>query len=80
MVSLYMMRDTSSLTEASDQRGKEATKSPTRPVAIAIVDDQGEFVSFAPMDQCAPQPRVIARKKAYTAARTRTIRRRMLTA
>jgi glc operon protein GlcG len=43
-----------------------------RPVAIAIVDDQGELVSYARMDQCAPQPRVIARKKAYTAARTRT--------
>ena len=43
-----------------------------RPVAIAIVDDQGELVSFAHMDHCAPQPRVIARKKAYTAARTRT--------
>jgi len=41
-------------------------------VAIAIVDDQGELVSFARMDRCAPQPRVIARKKAYTAARTRT--------
>jgi len=57
---------------AMDRMLQEATKSPNRPVAIAIVDDQGELVSFARMDQCAPQPRVIARKKAYTAARIRT--------
>jgi uncharacterized protein GlcG (DUF336 family) len=57
---------------AMDRMLREATKSPTRPVAVAIVDDQGELVSFARMDRCAPQPRVIARKKAYTAARTRT--------
>jgi glc operon protein GlcG len=43
-----------------------------RPVAIAIVDDQGELVSFARQDRCAPQPPIVARKKAYTAARTRT--------
>src|SRR5215510_8519345 len=43
-----------------------------RPVAIAIVDDQGELVSFARQDHCAPQPPIVARKKAYTAARTRT--------
>ncbi len=43
-----------------------------RPVAIAIVDDQGELVSFARQDRCAPQPPIIARKKAYTAARTRS--------
>jgi glc operon protein GlcG len=43
-----------------------------RPVAIAIVDDQGELVSFARQDRCAPQPLIVARKKAYTAARTRT--------
>jgi glc operon protein GlcG len=41
-------------------------------VAIAIVDDQGELVSFARQDRCAPQPPIVARKKAYTAARTRT--------
>jgi glc operon protein GlcG len=43
-----------------------------RAVAIAIVDDQGELVSFARQDRCAPQPPIVARKKAYTAARTRT--------
>jgi uncharacterized protein GlcG (DUF336 family) len=50
---------------------QEASKAPNRPLAIAIVDDQGELISFARMDKCAPQPPIIARKKAYTAARTR---------
>ena len=49
----------------------EANKNNWR-VAIAIVDDQGELVSFARMDKCAAQPPMIARKKAYTAARTRS--------
>ena len=51
---------------------KKAGKAPNRPIAIAIVDDQGELVSYARMDKCAPQPPIIARKKAYTAARTRS--------
>lgn len=51
---------------------EEALKTPHRPVAIAICDDQGELVAFARMDHCAPLPLTIARKKAYTAARTRT--------
>ena len=51
----------------------QAGKAPNRPIAIAIIfDDQGELVSFARMDKCAPQPPMIARKKAYTAARTRS--------
>jgi uncharacterized protein GlcG (DUF336 family) len=50
----------------------EAGKAPNRPVAIAICDDQGELVAFARMDKCAPLPLTIARKKAYTAARTRS--------
>jgi uncharacterized protein GlcG (DUF336 family) len=57
---------------AMDLMLQEAYKEPNRPVAIAIVDDQGELVSFARMDKCAPQPPMIARKKAYTAARTRS--------
>jgi len=57
--------------KAMDRMLQEAHKTPNRPVAIAIVDDQGELISFARMDQCAPQPPMIARKKAYTAARTR---------
>jgi glc operon protein GlcG len=55
-----------------DRMLQEATKTPNRPLAIAICDDQGELVTFARMDRCAPQPPVVARKKAYTAARTRT--------
>jgi glc operon protein GlcG len=51
---------------------EEAAKAPNRPVAIAICDDQGELVAFARMDKCAPLPLTIARKKAYTAARTRS--------
>jgi len=56
---------------AMDRMLQEALKTPERPVAIAICDDQGELVTFARMDKCAPQPLTIARKKAYTAARTR---------
>lgn len=51
---------------------EEAIKAPNRPVAIAICDDQGELVAFCRMDKCAPLPLDIARKKAYTAARTRS--------
>lgn len=58
--------------KAMDRMLQEARKNPQRPVAIAIVDDVGELVSFARMDKCAPQPPIIARKKAYTAARTRS--------
>jgi glc operon protein GlcG len=57
---------------AMEQMLQEALKAPNRPVAIAICDDQGELVSFARMDKCAPLPLTIARKKAYTAARTRS--------
>jgi glc operon protein GlcG len=57
---------------AMDRMLQEARKNPQRPVAIAIVDDMGELVSFARMDKCAPQPPIIARKKAYTSARTRS--------
>lgn len=58
--------------KAMDRMLQEARKNPQRPVAIAIVDDAGELVSFARMDKCAPQPPIIARKKAYTSARTRS--------
>ena len=50
--------------KAMDRMLQEARKNPQRPVAIAIVDDAGELVSFARMDKCAPQPPIIARKKA----------------
>jgi glc operon protein GlcG len=58
--------------KAMDLMLQEALKAPNRPVAIAICDDQGELVAFARMDKCAPLPLAVARKKAYTAARTRT--------
>jgi len=57
---------------AMDRMLQEALKAPNRPVAIAISDDQGELVAFARMDKCAPLPLSVARKKAYTAARTRS--------
>ena len=57
---------------AMERMLQEALKAPNRPVAIAICDDQGELVAFARMDKCAPLPLAIARKKAYTAARTRS--------
>jgi uncharacterized protein GlcG (DUF336 family) len=57
---------------AMDRMLQEALKAPNRPIAIAICDDQGELVAFARMDKCAPLPLTIARKKAYTAARTRS--------
>ena len=59
-------------TQAMQRMLLEVLKAPNRPVAIAICDDQGELVSFARMDKCAPLPLTIARKKAYTAARTRS--------
>ena len=57
---------------AMERMLQEALKAPNRPVAIAICDDQGELVAFARMDKCAPLPLTIARKKAYSAARTRS--------
>jgi uncharacterized protein GlcG (DUF336 family) len=58
--------------KAMERMLQEASKAPNRPVAIAICDDQGELVAFARMDKCAPLPLTIARKKAFTAARTRS--------
>lgn len=58
--------------KAMDRMLDEALKAPNRPIAIAICDDQGELVAFSRMDKCAPLPLTIARKKAYTAARTRS--------
>jgi len=42
--------------KAMDRTLQEAFKAPDRPVAIAICDDQGELVTFARMDKCAPLP------------------------
>src|SRR5262245_59114919 len=50
----------------------DAAAEPERPVAIAIVDDLGELICYARMDRTNPMPAILARKKAYTAARTRS--------
>ncbi|HEU0022313.1 MAG TPA: heme-binding protein [Dehalococcoidia bacterium] len=46
----------------------KATQEPARPVAIAIVDDAGNLLSYARMDQCRPNPQTFAIRKAYTSA------------
>jgi glc operon protein GlcG len=41
---------------------------PNRPVAIAIVDDAGNLLSYGRMDHCRPNPQTFAVRKAYTSA------------
>ncbi len=50
---------------------KKATQEPDRPVTIAIVDDRGNLLSYARMDNCATGPQTLAIRKAYTAAMRR---------
>jgi glc operon protein GlcG len=45
---------------------QEASKTPDRPVAAAVVDDQGELICYARMDGCVPFNHVMAVRKAYT--------------
>jgi uncharacterized protein GlcG (DUF336 family) len=40
-----------------------------RPVAMAVVDENGGLIAYACMDGTRPTPRQIAVRKAYTAAR-----------
>ena len=47
---------------------QKATQEPNRPVAMAIVDDAGNLVSYARMDKCRPNPQTFAIRKAYTSA------------
>ena len=47
---------------------QKATQEPDRPVAMAIVDDAGNLVSYAKMDECRPNPQTFAIRKAYTSA------------
>ena len=47
---------------------EKATQEPERPVAMAIVDDAGNLVSYARMDRCRPNPQTFAIRKAYTSA------------
>jgi cob(I)alamin adenosyltransferase len=46
----------------------KATQEPSRPVAIAIVDDSGNLLSYARMDNCRTNPQTFAIRKAYTSA------------
>lgn len=45
-----------------------AQQQPDRPLAIAIVDDAGQLLAYACMDNCRPLPRRMAVSKAYTSA------------
>ena len=49
---------------------EKATREPNRPVAMAIVDDAGNLLSYARMDNCRPNPQTFAIRKAYTSAMT----------
>ncbi|MEC9309399.1 MAG: heme-binding protein [Chloroflexota bacterium] len=49
----------------------KATQEPDRPVTISIVDDRGNLLSYARMDNCATGPQTLATRKAYTAAMRR---------
>ena len=42
----------------------------TTPVSVFVADDHGELVSAATMDGAAPDTRLNAQRKAYTAARS----------
>ena len=46
----------------------KAAQEPDRPVAMAIVDDEGNLLSYARMDNCRPNPQTFAIRKAYTSA------------
>ena len=45
-----------------------ASERPNEPLAIAIVDDSGDIVDFARMDNCRKFPQKMAFNKAYTCA------------
>ncbi len=44
----------------------KANEEPHRPLAIAIVDDNGDIMDFARMDRCRKGPQRMAMPKAYT--------------
>ena len=46
----------------------KATQDLAHPVAIAIVDDNGDIMDFARMDRCRKGPQRMAMRKAYTCA------------
>ena len=46
----------------------KANEEPGRPVAIAVVDDVGDLISYVRMDRCRKIPQRMAVRKAYTCA------------
>ena len=54
--------------KAMDAMLDKAIQEPHRPVAIAIVDDGGNLLSYARMDGCRTNPQTFAIRKAYTSA------------
>ena len=46
----------------------KANEEPDRPLAIAIVDDVGDLISYTRMDRCRKIPQRMAIRKAYTCA------------
>ena len=56
------------LQEAMAAMLEEASKQPDQPVGIALVDDAGDIVSYARMDNCRKYAQRLAIKKAYTAS------------
>jgi uncharacterized protein GlcG (DUF336 family) len=57
---------------------EEASKDPSRPMAIAVVDDRGDIISFVRMDGARPLNSEMATKKAYTSAFMRLDTRKWL--
>ena len=53
---------------AMDAMLDQAMREPSRPLAIAIVDDAGRMLSYARMDNCRALPQRMAVSKAYTSA------------
>ena len=47
---------------------EHALQKPEQPVAIAVVDDVGNMISYTRMDRCRAIPQRMAVRKAYTAA------------
>ena len=53
---------------AMEEMLDKATQDLAHPVAIAIVDDNGDIMDFARMDRCRKGPQRMAMRKAYTCA------------
>lgn len=51
---------------AMDSMLEEALKEPSRPIAIAIIDENTNLLNYARMDGCRLNPQGVAIRKAYT--------------